>query len=305
MDISVKLPGLQMKNPIMPASGCFAFGEPFAELYDLGILGALVMKSTTVTERKGHPNPTHTPVDAGALNAVGLKNPGIDQVIAAKIPFLREFDTNIIASIAGDSLEEYVDLAKRLSETPGVKALEVNVSCPNVKAGGMSFGADPEMTYRITKAVKSVSKVPIYVKLSPNVSDIVSIAKRAEDGGADGLSLINTLIGMKIDNVTGEKTISNTTGGLSGRAVKPIAIRMIYQVYKHVSIPIIGMGGIETVDDIFEFLYAGASAVAVGTINYVNPMICKELIEALPEALKKRGFKSISDAVGFAHQVIK
>lgn len=291
--LAVKLPGLDLKNPIMPASGTFGFGEIYLDQYDYTVLGAIVIKSTTVDAREGNANPRYHHLENGVLNAVGLKNPGVDVIVAEKLPLLAKFDTPVIASVAGSTIEEYIEVTKKLCQSPIVRALEINVSCPNVKEGGLTFGSKPESVYDITKAVKAVSTVPVYIKLTPNVTNIVEIAQAAEKGGADGISMINTLLGMSIDVETKRPILANKTGGLSGPAVKPIAIRMVYQVSRAVSIPIIGMGGISTVDDVLEMFMAGASAVAIGTANYANPMICKELIEALPKRMDELGIESI------------
>ncbi|SDQ09630.1 dihydroorotate dehydrogenase [Carnobacterium viridans] len=291
--LAVKLPGLDLKNPIMPASGTFGFGDIYLDQYDYTVLGAIVIKSTTVDAREGNANPRYHHLKNGVLNAVGLKNPGVDVIVAEKLPLLAKFDTPVIASVAGTTIEEYIEVTKKLCQSPIVRALEINVSCPNVKEGGLTFGSKPESVYDITKAVKAVSTVPVYIKLTPNVTNIVEIAQAAEKGGADGISMINTLLGMSIDVETKRPILANKTGGLSGPAVKPIAIRMVYQVSRAVSIPIIGMGGISTVDDVLEMFMAGASAVAIGTANYANPMICKELIEALPKRMDELGIESI------------
>ena len=236
------------------------------------------------------------------LNSIGLENPGLDVVVSEKLPFLAKYDTCVIANICGDSIDEYVKVAYEISRVENVSALELNISCPNVHGGGIPFGADEETVYEITRRVKEASVKPVYVKLSPNVTDIVKMAKAAERGGADGLSLINTLLGMRIDLKTGRPILYNKKGGFSGPAIKPVAIRMIYDVYEAVNIPIIGMGGIATVDDCIEFLMAGASALGVGTMNLVNPYICKELVEELPSALEKYGFKDINECIGYAHR---
>lgn len=291
--LAVKLPGLELKNPIMPASGTFGFGELYLDKYDYNLLGAIIIKSTTIDARVGNANPRYHHLETGVLNAVGLKNPGVDVIVAEKLLALAQFDTPVIASVAGTTIEEYIEVTKKLCQSPTVRALEINVSCPNVKEGGLTFGAKPESIYDITKAVKAVATVPIYIKLTPNVTNIVEIAQAAEKAGADGISMINTLVGMSIDLETRKPVLANKTGGLSGAAIKPIAIRMVYQVSRAVSIPIIGMGGISTVDDVLEMFMAGASAVAIGTANYANPMICKELIEALPKRMDELGIASI------------
>lgn len=295
--LKVSLPGLELKNPIMPASGCFGFGEEYSKYYDLSLLGAIMAKAVTLNERVGNDTPRVAETRSGMLNAIGLKNPGLDVVLNEKYPFLAQFDVPVIANVAGADENEYVEVCSRVHEAPNVKAIELNISCPNVKEGGVAFGIDAEVAYRLTKKVKEVAKVPVYVKLSPNVTDIVHIAKEVERAGADGISMINTLTGMRIDVKTGKPILANLTGGLSGPAIKPIAIKMIYEVSRAVNIPIIGMGGVETVDDVIEMFLAGASAVAVGTANFVNPYVCKELIEALPQRLSELGYDSIEHLI--------
>jgi len=297
-DLAIYLPGLKLKNPIMPASGCFGFGREYSEFYDLSKLGALMMKAATGEERFGNPTPRVAETASGMLNAIGLQNPGVKKILDTEVPFLANYDVPIIANIAGSSMEEYEKVAAAFNETDKVQALELNISCPNVKEGGIQFGTDPEMAAEVTKRVKGASNLPVYVKLSPNISDIVAMAKAVETAGADGLSMINTLTGMQIHLPSRKPLIANKTGGLSGVAIKPIAIRMIYEVKQHVDIPIIGMGGIQSPEDVLEFLLAGASAVAVGTANFHNPFICPEIIEALPDVLDKYGFPSVQDAIG-------
>ena len=301
-NVRVKLPGLDLKNPIIPASGTAGFGEELASIYDLNVLGGIMIKATSVNPKRGNKTPRVAETYGGMLNSIGLENPGLDVVINEKLPFLAKYDTCVIANICGDSIDEYVKVAYEISRVDNVAALELNISCPNVHGGGIPFGADEETVYEITRRVKEASIKPVYVKLSPNVTDIVKMAKAAERGGADGLSLINTLLGMRIDLKTGRPILYNKKGGFSGPAIKPIAIRMIYDVYEAVNIPIIGMGGIATVDDCIEFLMAGASALGVGTMNLVNPYICKELVEELPLALAKYGFKDINECIGYAHR---
>jgi len=296
--LQVKLPGLTLKNPIMPASGCFGFGKEFAALYDLSVLGAIMIKATTVEPRFGNPTPRVAETPAGMLNAIGLQNPGLEKVLEEELPWLNQFDVPIIANIAGSQMEDYVQVAKEISNAPNVYALELNISCPNVKQGGILFGTDPDIAKDLTKQVKEVSSVPVYVKLSPNVTDIKEMAKAVEEGGADGITLINTLLGMRLDIQTGKPIIANTTGGLSGPAIKPVAVRMVYEVAQVVSVPIIGMGGVQSTDDVLEFLYAGASAVAVGTANFVDPFVCPTIIEQLPRKLDELGMEHISDCVG-------
>ncbi|WP_153124162.1 dihydroorotate dehydrogenase [Peribacillus tepidiphilus] len=296
--LSVELPGLKLKNPIMPASGCFGFGKEFSELYDLNQLGAIMIKATTPEPRFGNPTPRVAETHAGMLNAIGLQNPGLENVLKNKLPWLEPFNLPIIANVAGSQEEDYVKVAKEISKAPNVHALELNISCPNVKQGGIAFGTNPEVAKRLTKLVKEVSEVPVYVKLSPNVTNIVEMAKAVEDGGADGLTMINTLLGMRLDLRSAKPILANKTGGLSGPAIKPVAIRMIYEVSQQVNIPIIGMGGISTAEDVVEFFYAGASAVAVGTANFVDPFVCPKIISELPALLEKLGYEHISECTG-------
>ena len=302
INLKIKLPGLDLKNPIMPASGTFGFGEEFEDLFDLNVLGSAMLKAATIKPKAGNLPPRVCETYGGMLNAIGLQNPGIEEIMTSKLAIWDKYDVPIIANIAGGNIDEYVEVAKIISTHKNVHALELNISCPNVKHGGIAFGTEPKMVYEVTKRVKEVSSVPVYVKLSPNVSDIVKMAKAAEEAGADGLSMINTLIGMRLDLKSGKPILANKTGGFSGPAIKPVAIRMIYEVYKNVNIPIIGMGGISNAYDVLEFLYAGASAVAIGTMNLVNPYICKEIIEDLPRVLKEFGFNNIKEAIGFAHK---
>lgn len=296
--LNVKLPGLEMKNPIMPASGCFGFGKEYAKFYDLSKLGAIAIKATTVEPRYGNPTPRVAETAAGMLNAIGLQNPGLEKVMEEELPWLEQYDVPIVANIAGSEMDDYIEVAEKISKAPNVHALELNISCPNVKKGGIAFGTIPEVAAELTKEVVRVSKVPVYVKLSPNVSDIVEMACAVEKAGAHGLSMINTLLGMRIDLKTRKPIIANKTGGLSGPAIKPVAIRMIYQVSQVVDIPIIGMGGITSAEDVIEFFLAGASAVAIGTANFVDPYICPEIIDELPEWLDKMGVDHISELVG-------
>lgn len=300
--LSVNLPGLELKNPIMPASGCFGFGREYCQFYDLSHLGAIMIKATTPEPRFGNPTPRVAETPSGMLNAIGLQNPGLEKVCKEELPWLSQYDVPIIANVAGATMVDYVKVAREISVADNVKALELNISCPNVKHGGIAFGSDPETALELTKRVKEVSEVPVYVKLSPNVTDIVSMAKAVEEAGADGLTMINTLLGMRLDIGSGKPIISNQTGGLSGPAIKPIAIRMIYEVRKAVKLPIIGMGGVQTVDDVIEFLYAGANAVAIGTANFVNPFICKKIIEELPVRLKELGFSHVEQCIGRGHK---
>mgnify|MGYP000340839003 FL=1 len=300
--LAVELPGLSLKNPIMPASGCFGFGKEYAKLYDLSKLGAIMIKATTLETRLGNPTPRVAETAAGMLNAIGLQNPGLEKVIAEELNWLEQYDVPIIANVAGTLTEDYVEVAKHISKSKNVKALELNISCPNVKCGGITFGTDAAIAAELTAAVKAVSDVPVYVKLSPNVTDIGEIARAVEAAGADGITMINTLIGMRLDTRTGKPVIANGTGGLSGPAVKPVALRMVYEVAKQVSIPIIGMGGITTVDDVIDFMSAGASAVAVGTANFVDPFVCPNIIDQLPEKLDWLGYQHVSELTGRSHR---
>lgn len=300
--LAIELPGLSLKNPIMPASGCFGFGKEYARLYDLSKLGSIMIKATTLETRLGNPTPRVAETSSGMLNAIGLQNPGLEKVIAEELKWLEQYDVPIIANVAGTLTEDYVEVAKHISKAKNVHALELNISCPNVKCGGITFGTDPSVAAELTAAVKEVSEVPVYVKLSPNVTDIVEIARAVEAGGADGITMINTLIGMRLDTRTGRPVIANGTGGLSGPAVKPVALRMVYEVAKQVSIPIIGMGGVATVDDVIDFMSAGASAVAVGTANFVDPFVCPTIIDQLPEKLDWLGLNHISELVGRSHR---
>jgi len=299
--LAINLPGLALKNPIMPASGCFAFGREYSQFYDLNKLGAVIMKAATGEERLGNPTPRVAETASGMLNAIGLQNPGVEQIIKNEIPFLKQFSIPIIANVAGSTFEEYEKVAKTFNETDDIAALELNISCPNVKEGGVQFGIDPKMAADVTRLVKDASKYPVYVKLSPNVTNIVEMAEAVAKAGADGLTMINTLTGMRIDLNTKRPLIANQTGGLSGPAIKPIAIRMIYEVSQQVDLPIIGMGGIQTAEDVLEFLLAGASAVAVGTANFQDPYICPKIIEQLPAVLDKYGFSSVEDVIGKGH----
>jgi dihydroorotate dehydrogenase (NAD+) catalytic subunit len=296
--LDIELPGLSLKNPIMPASGCFGFGKEYSQFYDLSILGAIMIKATTVEARFGNPTPRVAETTAGMLNAIGLQNPGLAKVMSEELPWLSQYDVPIIANVAGSTEEDYIEVAKEISKVPNVHALELNISCPNVKTGGIAFGTIPEVAKQLTRKVKSVSSVPVYVKLSPNVTNIVEMAQAVEAGGADGLTMINTLVGMRIDIKTGKPILANRTGGLSGPAIKPVAIRMIYEVSQAVSLPIIGMGGIQSAEDVIEFFYAGASAVAVGTANFVDPYACPTIIEELPAILDKLGYEHISECRG-------
>ncbi|WP_217585665.1 dihydroorotate dehydrogenase [Lentibacillus saliphilus] len=296
--LAVELPGLHLKNPVMPASGCFGFGREYSQFYDLSILGGIMIKSATGSERIGNPTPRVAETPMGMLNAIGLQNPGVEEIIANELPFLANYDTEIIANVAGGTIDEYEAVARAFNETDVVSALELNISCPNVKEGGIQFGTDPFMAAKVTEIVKKASNKPVYVKLSPNVTDIVQMATAVEAAGADGLSMINTLTGMHINLETRRPLLANQIGGLSGPAIKPVAIKMIYEVSQHVAIPIIGMGGIMTADDVLEFLLAGASAVAVGTANFANPVVCPEIIVDLPNVLDRYHFTTVREAIG-------
>ena len=298
----VSLCGVELDNPIIPASGTFGFGYEFAELYDINILGSFSFKGTTLEPRFGNPTPRIAECASGMLNAVGLQNPGVDKVISEELPKLRKvFHKPVMANVSGFSIPEYTETVRRLDGESDIGWFEVNISCPNVHGGGMSFGTSPEMAEAVTRAVRDVTKKPIIIKLSPNVTDIASIAKACEAGGADGVSLINTLMGMRIDLKKRKPIIANKTGGFSGPAIKPVAVRMIYQVYDAVKIPIVGMGGVATAEDVIELMLAGATAVEVGAENLVNPFACRDIIEALPAAMEKYGIESLKDIIGAAH----
>lgn len=298
--LKVDLPGLALKNPIMPASGCFSFGKEYSQFYDLSKLGSIMVKAATLHKRLGNDTPRVAETMSGMLNAIGLQNPGVETIIDEELPFLSQFDLPVIANVAGSTIEEYEQVATALRRSD-IAAIELNISCPNVKEGGVQFGTDPDVAAEVTRRVKQAANVPVYVKLSPNVTDIVAIAQAVERAGADGLTMINTLTGMTIDLNKRRPLLSNGVGGLSGPAIKPVAIRMIYQVYEAVDIPIIGMGGVRRAEDVLEFLLAGASAVAVGTANFENPLVCSEIIDDLPFILNKYGFDSVTDAIGKGH----
>lgn len=301
VDVNTKvvLSGITLDNPIIPASGTFGYGKEYTPFYDINILGSISFKGTTVNPRFGNPLPRIAECTAGLINSVGLQNPGIDKVISEELPYLSKiYKKPVIANISGFSIEEYVHCAQALDNEKSVGIIEVNVSCPNVHNGGMAYGVCPQSVSEVTKAVKKVSTKPVYIKLSPNVTDIVEIAKACEDSGADGLSLINTLLGMRIDIKTRKPVIANKMGGFSGPAVFPVALRMVYQVANAVKIPVIGMGGISSVDDVIEMMMAGATAVQIGSANLVNPYICKEIIEDLPVRMKELGIQNLMDIVG-------
>ena len=295
-DLSVTLSGVKLDNPIIPASGTYGFGQEFLPFYDINILGSLSFKGTTAESRFGNPTPRIAECPNGMLNSVGLQNPGVDHVIAHELPELRKvFHKPIVANISGFSIEEYVNCVEKLTKEDQVEILEVNISCPNVHGGGMAFGTSPEAAASVTRAVKQVATKPVYIKLSPNVTDIVSIAKACEEAGADGLSLINTLLGMRIDLNRRKPILANVMGGYSGPGIFPVALRMVYQVTGAVKIPVIGMGGISTARDVIEMMMAGAKAVQVGAANLVNPYACKEIIEQLPIEMEKLRIDRLSD----------
>jgi len=298
-ELAVNLAGINFKNPIIPASGCFGFGREYSKFYDLSILGGIAIKAATTEERRGNDTPRVAETPSGMLNSIGLQNPGVDKIISDELEFLKQYDTRILANVAGWSIDDYVAVTEKISGAENVSAIELNVSCPNVK-DGIQFGSDTCALTEVVRAAKAVSKKPLFVKLSPNVTDIVALARAAEAAGADGLSMINTLLGMRIDLRTRKPILARGSGGLSGPAVKPVAVRMIYEVSQRVGIPIIGMGGIMSADDVIEFFLAGASAVSVGTANFINPMICPELIAALPAALERMNVSSISELSGKA-----
>ncbi len=301
VNTKVTLSGWTLDNPVIPASGTFNFGKEFADFYDINILGTFSFKGTTKEPRFGNPCPRIAETPMGMINSVGLQNPGIDHVIAHELPEMKKyFNKKVIANISGFSIDEYVHCCKLIDKEEQVGLIEVNVSCPNVHNGGMAFGTDPENVYAVTKAVKEVTTKPVYIKLSPNVTDIVPIAKAAEAAGADGISLINTLLGMRIDIKTGKPVIANTMGGFSGPAVFPVALRLVYQASHAVNIPVIGIGGVSSAEDVIEMMYAGATAVQVGAANLVNPYVCKEIIEELPRVMEKYGIKDLNDIIGKA-----
>lgn len=300
--LSVSLCGTCIDNPIIPASGTFGYGYEFAELYDINILGTFSFKGTTREPRFGNPTPRIAECTAGMINAVGLQNPGVEKVISEELPKMKAvFHKKVMANVSGFSVEDYACTCELLDKCEEVGWLEVNVSCPNVHGGGMSFGTEPKAAAEVTRAVKAVTKKPVIIKLSPNVTDIVSIAKACEDAGADGISLINTLLGMRIDLRTKKPVIANKMGGFSGAAVFPVALRMVYQVYDAVKIPVVGMGGVSNARDVIEMMLAGAAAVEVGAQNLVEPLACKHIIEELPAVMDKYGIKNLTDIIGGAH----
>ena len=299
--LSVILCGIELENPVIPASGTFGFGYEFAEIYDINILGTFSFKGTTKDARFGNPTPRIAECTAGMINAVGLQNPGVDKVISEELPKLKKvFHKPVMANVSGFSVEDYAYTCEKLDKEKQVGWLEVNVSCPNVHGGGMSFGTSPKAAAEVVSAVKAVTTKPVIIKLSPNVTDIAAIAKECEAAGADGISLINTLLGMRIDLKTKKPVIANKMGGFSGPAIFPVALRMVYQVANAVNVPVIGMGGVSCAEDVIEMMLAGATAVEVGAANLINPTACKDIIEALPEVMEKYRIESLSDIIGGA-----
>ena len=297
-DLSVDFAGIKLKNPVLTASGTFGYGEEYAEFVDLNKLGGVIVKGISLRPIKGNPPPRIWETPSGMLNAIGLENPGVDVFLTEKLPYLRKFDTAVIVNIFGYSFEDYVAVAERLDGVPGVSGLEVNISCPNVKAGGIVFGTDLKAAFELLSAIRKATKLPVIAKLSPNVTDITEFAKAARDAGCDGLSLINTLLGMSIDVRCRKPRLANWTGGLSGPAIRPVAVRMVWQTAKAVPLPIIGMGGIVTAEDALEFILAGASAVAVGTANFINPRATVDVLEGLETFMTEQGVGAIGDLVG-------
>ncbi len=302
LDLEVNIGGIRMKNPVATASGTFGFGPEYAPYIDLNLLGAIVVKGTTLEPRLGNPTPRLVETSAGILNAIGLQNPGVERFIGENLPYLAGFDVPVIVNISGDTIEDYALLAGKLSRAGGVAALEVNISCPNVKKGGMQFGSDPAMAAEVTRAVKQNTNLPVVVKLSPNVTSIVAVAEKVAEAGANAISLINTLLGMAIDIKTMRPLMGNVMGGLSGPAIKPVAVRMVWQVYREVRLPIIGIGGIMTADDAIEFILAGATAVAVGTANFVNPRATMDVLEGIEKYMVEKRVQNIYELVGAAHR---
>ena len=297
--LNVSLCGIDLENPVIPASGTFGYGYEFAELYDINCLGTFSFKGTTREPRFGNPTPRIAECTAGMINAVGLQNPGVEKVISEELPKLKKcFHKPVMANVSGFSVEDYAETCRLLDQQEQVGWLEVNVSCPNVHGGGMSFGTRPESAAEVTRAVKAVTKKPVLIKLSPNVTDIVSIARACEDAGADGISLINTMLGMRINLRTRRPVIANKMGGFSGSAIFPVALRMVYQVSKAVKIPIVGIGGISSAEDVIEMMLAGATAVEVGAANLVNPYACRDIIRELPDTMAKYGIENLSDIIG-------
>ena len=299
VDLTTNLSGITLKNPVIPASGTFGFGYEFAEIYDINILGSLSFKGTTKDPRFGNPTPRIAECTNGMINAVGLQNPGVEKVISEELPKLKKcFHKPVMANVSGFSVEDYVYTCEKIDKEEQVGWIEVNISCPNVHGGGMSFGTDPKAAYEVISAVKKVTTKPVIAKLSPNVTDIVAIAKACEEAGADGISLINTLLGMRIDLKTRKPVIANKMGGFSGPAIFPVAVRMVYQVAHAVNIPVIGMGGVSSAEDVIEMMLAGATAVGIGAANLVDPYICKKIIEELPSVMDKYNIDTLSDIIG-------
>lgn len=302
VNTKVILSGLELDNPVIPASGTFGYGYEFAELYDINMLGSFSFKGTTKEPRFGNPTPRIAECPRGMINSVGLQNPGIDKVISEELPKLKKcFNKKVVANISGFSVDEYAYCCERIDKEEQVGIIEVNVSCPNVHNGGMAFGTSAAAAAEVTKAVKKVTTKPVYIKLSPNVTDIVEIAKACEDAGADGISMINTLLGIRIDLRTKKPVVANKMGGFSGEAIFPVALRMVYQVYEAVKIPIIGMGGVSSADDVIEMMLAGATAVQVGAANLVEPFACKNIIESLPQTMEKYKINDLMSIIGGAH----
>lgn len=302
VDTKVNLSGLVLDNPIIPASGTFGFGYEFADVYDINVLGSIALKGTTKEPRFGNPTPRIAECEQGLINSVGLQNPGVEKVISEELPkLLKYFHKPAVANVSGFSVEDYAYTCAALDKEAQIGLLEVNISCPNVHNGGMSFGTDPDSAYEVTKAVKAVTKKPVYMKLSPNVTDIAAIACACKEGGADGISLINTLMGMRIDVKTRKPVIANKMGGFSGPAIFPVALRMVYQVYEATGLPIIGMGGVAKAEDVLEMMLAGATAVEVGAQNLVDPYASKTIIEELPKVMEKYGISSLAEIIGGAH----
>jgi len=302
VDTKVTLSGWELDNPVIPASGTFGFGKEFAELYDINCLGTFSFKGTTLDPRFGNPTPRIAECTAGMINSVGLQNPGVDEVIAQQLPAMKSyFHKKVIANVSGFSVDEYAETCRRLDDCEQIGLFEVNVSCPNVHGGGIAFGTSPEAAKEVTAAVKEVTKKPVYIKLSPNVTDIVAIAKACEEAGADGISLINTLLGMRIDLKKKRPVIANKMGGFSGPAIFPVALRMVYQVYEAVKIPIMGMGGVSSAADVIEMMLAGASAVQVGAANLTDPYICRDIVRDLPAVMQQYGITSLKEIIGAAH----
>lgn len=297
-DLSVEIAGLRLKNPVMTASGTFGYGEEYSEFVDLNRLGAIVVKGLSITPRQGNPTPRVVETPSGMLNAIGLQNIGVKTFVEEKLPFLKRFDTPVIVNFFGDSVEEYVQAAVELSRADGIHALEMNISCPNKHAGWIVFGTDPGAMHEVVSAVRKATKLPLIVKLSPNVTDIGHMAKVAEESGADAVSVMNTITGMAVDVRSRKPVLANCTGGLSGPAIRPIAVRMVWQTYKAVKIPVIGIGGIMTANDALEFIIAGASAVAVGTANFVNPTATVEIIEGIERFMAEEGLTDINELIG-------